>query len=272
MFRADSEETKWQIVFIILFPSTAHSELPSPCRSGSWFSEVAANARSDYDTLTVSAIGSPQDRSPKAPELKQFDAFMRRELPRKVRKALEAAMEKIIGPVEETLKNELESIVRDCHETLTRTFLDTAQAVASSACNLKEAKHTTQQNALIDSRDCETTGGSQQILDGLSLITLPPNSEQEPWTNISNSMEYMKSVPTWSDSGYLSQKTTGNPSYVSDSVWQHEATPTEAAFTVDTSIDFHQLQPWVFDEEQQALAYIGKGKGRATDDRPRTNH
>jgi hypothetical protein len=31
MFRADNEEVKWGIVFMILFPDTGPSELPSPC-------------------------------------------------------------------------------------------------------------------------------------------------------------------------------------------------------------------------------------------------
>jgi len=48
---------------------------------------------------------------------------MTRELPRKVRKELEIAIEKMIGPVEETLKNQLESLVRNCQERLSREFL-----------------------------------------------------------------------------------------------------------------------------------------------------
>jgi hypothetical protein len=31
MFRAESEEHKWKIIFLILFPDTALSEIPSPC-------------------------------------------------------------------------------------------------------------------------------------------------------------------------------------------------------------------------------------------------
>jgi hypothetical protein len=32
MFRAESEEAKWKIVYLILFPDTALGELPSPCK------------------------------------------------------------------------------------------------------------------------------------------------------------------------------------------------------------------------------------------------
>jgi hypothetical protein len=31
MFQADSEEEKWKIIYLILFPDTALGELPSPC-------------------------------------------------------------------------------------------------------------------------------------------------------------------------------------------------------------------------------------------------
>jgi hypothetical protein len=48
---------------------------------------------------------------------------MSRELPRKVRKELEIAIEKMVGPVEETLKNQLEGLIRSCHERLSREFL-----------------------------------------------------------------------------------------------------------------------------------------------------
>jgi hypothetical protein len=32
MFRAGSEEEKWKIIYLILFPDTALNELPSPCK------------------------------------------------------------------------------------------------------------------------------------------------------------------------------------------------------------------------------------------------
>jgi hypothetical protein len=32
MFRADSEEQKWKLVYLILFPNTGAFEMPSPCK------------------------------------------------------------------------------------------------------------------------------------------------------------------------------------------------------------------------------------------------
>lgn len=47
---------------------------------------------------------------------------MNRELPRKVRKELEIAIGKLFGPLEETLKNQLEGLIRNCQERLSRDF------------------------------------------------------------------------------------------------------------------------------------------------------
>jgi hypothetical protein len=32
MFQAESEEEKWKIVYLVLFPNTALGDLPSPCK------------------------------------------------------------------------------------------------------------------------------------------------------------------------------------------------------------------------------------------------
>jgi hypothetical protein len=75
-----------------------------------------ANIVQDCDPESDMIVPQQGDKSPKALELKQFDAYLKRELPRKIRKELEAAMERIMGPMEETLQRQLEDIVRDCHE------------------------------------------------------------------------------------------------------------------------------------------------------------
>jgi hypothetical protein len=199
---------------------------------------------------------------------------MRRELPRKVRKALEAAIEKIIGPVEETLKNELEGIVRDCHETLTRSFLDAAQAMVScpSGCHPQHPHHVVQPGIAINLLGCDSTEGADITMDELSQVALPPDSTRETWSEISKGMEHSKSVPTWSESGYLSQKVMPVPSFDSEVSWQQGATIPEAAFVVNGIADFPQFQPWDFDAEQQPTNHIGKGKERASNHAPRMNY
>lgn len=56
---------------------------------------------------------------------------MMRELPRKIRQELEIALEKTLGPVEETLKNQLESLVRDCHQRLRLEYMKKQSSDAS---------------------------------------------------------------------------------------------------------------------------------------------
>jgi hypothetical protein len=51
-------------------------------------------------------------------------------LPRKVRKELQATLESVIGPIEETLKSKLENIVRHCQETLTMDYFIDLKASA----------------------------------------------------------------------------------------------------------------------------------------------
>jgi hypothetical protein len=36
MFQAGSEEEKWKIVYLILFPDTALGDMPSPCKPQSY--------------------------------------------------------------------------------------------------------------------------------------------------------------------------------------------------------------------------------------------
>jgi hypothetical protein len=89
-----------------------------------------ADSCKDYETQNDTANEQAENQSPKPPELKEFDAFLRRELPRKVRKELEATLKSIIGPIEETLKSELETIVRLCQETLTTDYFNNTKASA----------------------------------------------------------------------------------------------------------------------------------------------
>jgi hypothetical protein len=77
-------------------------------------------------------LSSPDRETTSPPEITQFDAFLCRELPRKVRKAYEAAMEREAVPMEETLKNKFENIVRGCLENLKRSYFDNILSSASS--------------------------------------------------------------------------------------------------------------------------------------------
>jgi hypothetical protein len=77
-------------------------------------------------------LSLPDRETPSPLEITQFDAFLCQELPRKVRKAYEAAMEREAAPMEETLRNKFENIVRGCLENLERSYFDNIRSSASS--------------------------------------------------------------------------------------------------------------------------------------------
>ena len=147
-----------------------------------------------------------EHRSPQPPELKQFDAYMSRELPRKVRKALEAAMERLIGPIEETLKNELENIVRNCQEALTRSYLDTARSLASSSG--PPGPVTPAQPAFIPELGAYSSTIRAIGTAELSQYFLPPDAMQEPYPKMTDLTENNNNInlqASFSDSAYYSQ-------------------------------------------------------------------
>jgi hypothetical protein len=87
---------------------------------------------------------------------------MSRELPRKVRKELEIAIEKMVGPVEETLKNQLEGLIRNCHERLSREILRERQPDSQQVQD-------TQLSVEDPARDNAIAGPSHTLLNQLPL-------------------------------------------------------------------------------------------------------
>ncbi|KAJ4291639.1 NAD-dependent protein deacylase SIR2rp2 [Kalmusia sp. IMI 367209] len=121
MFRAGSEEEKWKIIYLICFPDTALDALPKDNRGD----------------------------SPKDPTLTQYEAYMNRELPRKVRKELEIAIEKLVGPLEETLKNQLEGLIRNCQERLSRDFEQSRMSAENQPPDASSEKEKEEQMTLV---------------------------------------------------------------------------------------------------------------------------
>ncbi|KAF2036397.1 hypothetical protein EK21DRAFT_84083 [Setomelanomma holmii] len=177
MFRAGSEEEKWKIIYLILFPDTALGQVPAPY----------------YDETDDEPQQRANDQSPKPPELREFDAFLRRELPRKIRKELQAALENVIGPIEETLKSDLENIVRNCQETLTRSYFDAAQLTVSS--NKKTAEAMVDEPPVIttdDSRFAPPTTEANIGPNSLSQFFVPPETISESWPEVSKPSDELK--------------------------------------------------------------------------------
>jgi len=96
-----SEEDKWKTVYRILFPDDADADMPSPY--------IEYHAPNTY---------APGEQS----NIAQFQEFSRLELPRLVRRTLEAAVEQEAQPLEEKLKERLVDIVEECQSQLISMF------------------------------------------------------------------------------------------------------------------------------------------------------
>jgi hypothetical protein len=149
------------------------------------------------------------DTSPKALELKQFDAYLKRELPRKIRKELEAAMERIMGPMEETLQRQLEDIVRDCHENLTRSYCSVAQPTDAIPGEIAGPSRATEKSEfaslpMLDEPALDTHSTTLQA-DALSQYNVPPESSPQLWPDMMQPPDNFLTEATWSDSVYFSQ-------------------------------------------------------------------
>lgn len=220
----------------------------------------------DYDYNVGPAM--PDNGSPKPQALVQYEAFLSRELPRKVRKELETAIENLIGPIEETLKNQLENIIRNCHESLSRTY----QQRASSSPSLQKPPE-------IQSIATELKGRSAKpfleeiVSDVLAPYVVPTESSQDIWPGL-EFLSHNNHV-TSSDSGYYSH--VHNP--VTDSVDDTWC----SSFSCDPSMpevgneSFDQMGGMSAREALTTSAfdtpvrYVGKGKGKQKVDQTGSN-
>jgi hypothetical protein len=211
--------------------------------------------------------------SPRPAELKEFDAFLKRELPRTIRKTLQAALETSLGPIEETLKNELENIVRNAQETLTRSYLragPSSAAPSKTTSTPAEDAHATQTSSAY----LETTNSMPQIPfepDVLSQYFVPPDTVPASSSfGMGLPVDKAGTSTTWSDSAYHSL-----PDNVDESLWDNtwfssildesdsRSFPTQhgAGSTVfNISEAESSLEDHVLDQ------CTGKGKGRADGD------
>lgn len=190
---------------------------------------------------------------------------MSRELPRKVRKALEAEIEGIVGPIEETLKNKLEDIVRECQETLRRVFLDNVKAV--SAAGPSCGKSTKAMSSTLAAGPLESAGSNSLdepplLSDGFAQIEIPPYSAHETWTEVDIGDKDADHPLSWEDSAYFSLPDIPDSSLL-DGSWLHVGASSSTRDQNGNNA-IHQFEVVSLDEEVP-MSYTGKGKGRAID-------
>jgi hypothetical protein len=160
-------------------------------------------------------------QSPQPQELKQFDAYLKRELPRKIRKELQVALQSMIGPIEETFKNDLENIVRNCQEALTRTYLEITRSSGSSSRTQTEPGkpvNTAQPAGVTESGGFSPYRPVIDESDRLSQYFLPPDSTLESWPEVMTSVDNQY-PPALSDSAYFSLPDNVDSSFLDNEPW-----------------------------------------------------
>jgi hypothetical protein len=236
--------------------------------------EVKACA--DYDQHTDIDSENSKHESPRPAELQQFDAFLKRELPRTIRKTLQTALESRIGPIEETLKNELESIVRDAQETLTRSYLSSAQTLSLSSGSKAGP---TEQTASTQSSLTDATGKLKLIIpnDALSPYSIPPEANSSCLPQIQRLAEFSGKCASSSDSAYYSshycipepkQGASVNDIWL-DSLLNEDLLEENERIAQDNvggTTSSEIASTYAFTDDQPTRQYSGKGKGRADDD------
>ncbi|KAI1150095.1 hypothetical protein F4825DRAFT_24582 [Nemania diffusa] len=96
-----SEPQKWRHVYLILFPETVESNIPSPY----------------YEFQTLSDPGHPRDL------MTEYEEYLQRELPPGVLEQLKIRIEQEFEPVEEELREQIVDIARDMQLELFRSFM-----------------------------------------------------------------------------------------------------------------------------------------------------
>ncbi|KAF2028881.1 hypothetical protein EK21DRAFT_113413 [Setomelanomma holmii] len=95
-----TEDEKWKVVYRILFPDDAETDIPTPYI--------------EYQPCTGQVV-EPSN-------VVRFQQFSRLELPRLVRRTLEAVVEQEAQPLEDRLKERLVDIVKECQTQLVSMF------------------------------------------------------------------------------------------------------------------------------------------------------
>lgn len=198
--------------------------------------------------------------SPKVIEVERLQEYLSQTLPNIVRQELKRAIDAALAPIEENLTSRLETIVRDCQENATRTFLQSFQPSLDQCSMVQPFMTETQYTSGIQSVN-ESFPGSAP--DALAAYAVPPESAPQSWLGPSQSCYRLTTVP--SDSAYYSNLSQSYQSLPSSS----SSMPFNGAIDLDSMAGFENGGttgdiPGQASLEQEPLErYRGKGKGKA---------
>ncbi|KAH6655829.1 hypothetical protein BKA67DRAFT_250466 [Truncatella angustata] len=153
-----SEPQKWRRVFLILFPKTNETEIPSPY----------------YEFKMPADLGHPLD------PLTEYENFLQRELPTRVRQQLEGRIKQDMDHMEEAMRGQLVDIVRDMQLEIFRTFMDSKAEAPAVKEPDHSCSHTTSQAGSDNKQPGVRTDDDQSIR---SKTDIPWNLQNHlgPW-------------------------------------------------------------------------------------------
>jgi hypothetical protein len=229
----------------------------------------------DYDPFEDAFSERADEASPQSPELRHFNAYMNRELPATIRRALQAALDRDLVHIEETLKNQLENIVRDVHETLTRNYVNPVQQPTETSSGtiagpVNEAGSvgnwpTTNLNAGF------VVQPAQSQNDALAPFSIPPDARSPYLHQLPVFDDSSNTGTSFGDSGYHSYSMYDD-NICFDEAWLQPDPTGESAIeslsseNLPREINFETTTPFLPLSNQSTEPYNGKGKGRADPD------
>lgn len=136
--------------------------------------------------LVFEPVEETVDQISDSARLADFEAYTQRELPKLFWAALEEVVAKEMEPVEERLRAQLMTMIRDCQERVLSTY----QYMVSSTIDTLQLDHSTKEKLLAQFEPLSrTTSANSQLrsafsLSGLSDMSVPSTTNQP--TNVSH--------------------------------------------------------------------------------------
>jgi hypothetical protein len=199
---------------------------------------------------------------------------MNREVPVTIRRTLQTAIDRNLISIEETLKNQLENILREVLETLTRNYFASVQSFdtrSETMAGVVEGADPGENRSTIDLNSCDLVQFGQFQIDALAPFSIPPDASSSNLAPLPIPEDNINTGASFSDSAYHSCPVgTENPSF--DKSWFNPdpgyESVYESFFGVDLSgnSSFEMIAPDPPLDSQATETYTGKGKGRADSD------
>jgi hypothetical protein len=227
---------------------------------------------SDYDY--EGDAGQLSMSSPSSTGFARYDAYLRRELPQRVRQELEAEMEEELGLVDEKLKSRLSMIVRNCLEQLCRTYKGKSPTTEEAIQDKVPASEPGSINAVSSELTGSNTFAGPSTEDDLAAFQVPSEACLEMWDDFMAYTHMDGGEP--SDSGYGSLGRSLDPIFAAiednfqpsepDQSWMASLLdPQPGSVQLDATQPSHLPQNYP-ERDEAGGAYLGKGKGRARDE------